>query len=363
MAREADPLRALLDRTGMSREDGSLDRLFGTADVVRIYREVTLLDGEHGPTLHVADPRDFHWQKARRDSLAGFLRIAEAKPKAVLEFARRRGMLELCQHMVPAQHNSHRRSVVMRANRSHDLKRYTLGNGRIRFEAWEPKGEPGGPFGCTPICVEPVAVWQELAQEARMVLWVAAKLRLGQGVTPRDGSVAAAACAAIDRFEQEHPSDEWESRSWLQLQWLWDRVDCWLLAGDVGPRVEVEHRWEGTRMVGGTGKLQLVWYAQSLFEALARDLALLVTSTAGVATCAGCGTAFIPKRKPIAGRNTWCDDPECRKAAGREYTRRSRGRRNHAAPGGSSEDAPAETDLAPDAPEQGWLAGLRRRLG
>lgn len=162
------------------------------------------------------------------------------------------------------------------------------------------------------ICREPMAAYREYSRAARAVLNVAAQLHAGKVGSSEDVSLIAAFCPIAPGLS---PLEE-AARQRLILSavlgdWMRDTVHPELDWGDSSPTIDL--RPNGS------------------FGAIVTTLAFAVARTDGLALCASCGQAFVPPRRPAAGRRSYCG--ECgpraaRRDASRDYRRRkSQGKR------------------------------------
>lgn len=72
------------------------------------------------------------------------------------------------------------------------------------------------------------------------------------------------------------------------------------------------------------GSPETTWTPGGLAGAIGIEASLAIARRDGVAVCAGCGTTFLPRRKPRAGDQTWCGDEACRRERQRRHTAKSR---------------------------------------
>ena len=273
-------------QAGISGVDGLLNSRNAPVHVLPI--TVELQEGEAG--LEVV------WQLARqRHGTAGpsvldekgllnaFLSLAE-EPKNhdpelrgadVLEFARRYGVLWLSQEGVP----------VVTAP-------WTFGDD----DSYEPRQ----------VLRIPVRHWRSLAQEAQAAIACAATLR-GRGAIKevpwrvlhelrerRKGRKQ----VRVGRNSGAAPFPQTIEE---KKRYLEEAVGEWLYFGDV----RASFSWVGT-------KPELELAGRGLMGAIARSLAVVISSVDGVVLCSGCESPYISGRKPRADQMHWC--PTCREA-------------------------------------------------
>jgi len=216
------------------------------------------------------------WRTDTAGLLDEFGALAEASDDAILRFAQRWGLLSLCEHELPDTHNP-------------------------------------GRYGCRPSERESLAVWRHFSRAAGAIVSIAAALHQGEDPRPQDWA------AVYERSGQDAPW--WDSGADFDAHPLSLVVNEWLVLGDVRPAL----RWRA----GSDPEIFLQpGSGTSLFGAIARELAFVVSRVDGLAVCSGCGAGFVPKRRPAAGRRSWC--PACKGAgkdrlkAKQEYRRRKR---------------------------------------
>lgn len=224
-----------------------------------------------------------------RGMLPAFLRIRDAE--GVLHFAERYGVLELCEHSIPAPH--------------------TPPPGSFAF------GELGQ---CLPLGAEsqqhwePIERWLHFVRGARALLQIAAALHQGHPGKGDDWAIVYEDFSDREGFDtiRQRPRSVEDDRDHFQLwvgEWLrWGRPAfsfSWL---EREPQVTV---WAHT------------------FGHLALQLVSSATRLHGLAWCIECGQAYLANRKPQAGRRNYCQ--ECGETAAsrnrqREYQSRKRRR-------------------------------------
>lgn len=209
-----------------------------------------------------------------RRMLTAFMGLGDKPAEAVLGFAKKYGVLGLCEHDVPAS-----------------------GHGDCVARGWR-----------TPQCWEPVEVWHMFAREALALTRIAGRLLQGQTGRAEDWQVV---YGRTKRNGERIP--------WWQQHLDVERVKVamvaneWLSLGRVRPVVDWRHSHKKPSVrLGGHG----------LFGALALQLALAVGQSPGFAICVHCRQEYPPTaRRPKAGQRNFCLD--CR-AAGipRQYSLR-----------------------------------------
>lgn len=311
-----------------SSEDGRVERPIVTPRWP-VAMDLRLVDGER-LQWRPGEP-EARWVEPRPGLLEGFVALRDGSPAKILQYARRWGVLYLCEHDFPSGHpvidywpgspidahacpfdentrltpealawDQYRERLdcyIMRRDQ------YFVQNGDLEgFEDDRPKAPPVSKdqipradfHRCSPrgyrtdMPWEPVSAWRAWAGRAYALLSITAALRQGEDWTAEDWRVA----SGSERWER--PKTTAECRR--QVEWL---ANCWLGAASVRP-------WLQT----GNGAAQLALGSSRgnspLFGAIAIQLALAVCGAEGFAVCDGCKELHTPTRKPRSGERTYC---------------------------------------------------------
>lgn len=223
--------------------------------------------------------------------LEEFVRLADRPAEAVLSYARRWGVLGICEHGLPLSHNP---------------PPTPLGPGSFPMTWCRPLAAESGVFR------EPLDAWWRYSRQYRAVLNLAACLHDGRLGQPEDWKVL------FYKESEERAVPWWRRRmdaEWSVLSFV---VNEWL---DIA-RVRIRHVFE-------RGKHDLPMSGMALFGALALQLLLAATRTDGLAICSACGLSYRPSRQPTTNRRRYC--AECRERgaslrdAAADYRRRKQG--------------------------------------
>jgi len=271
---------------------------------------LSIVDGH----LHLDTPGFFAGSAMVRPGpglLSGFMELEGASDKRVLAYARRWGVLELCQHHLPLGHPDVSLPGFL---------------GQANARSFMPAGN------CVQLWTEPIAIWRFWAGQARATANVGIRLR--NGLTPDPGDVA----RLYDRAPWVEPLPTSVRGAWLQplpappvtepaiyldaveelrshrrkavadrpltsseLRQIVDGVlEFWLEIARVGLRLTWIHGRPDVLLTGG------------LFGAIGSQLLMAITGSQGFALCGGCGAVHVPARPNDTQRRSYCFD--CRAA-------------------------------------------------
>ncbi len=234
--------------------------------------------------------------------------------EGVLGFARRYGVLEFCEHRLPATHNPRPLSIpLFGLIESPSLwKPVEVGTGRLPSFLIEDSGDR--PW-CEPTGVEAIEDWLYWAKFAASILNIASAL-IGDHPTKRED------WEIVITSESEERSkliDSLLSRNWIAKVYLQGAVNIWLHLANV----RLALSWPiGTP----TPVLEL---EANTFGVLAVQLLTAVTGAQSLTVCDGCTRPYVREgRRPQRGRANYC--PSCRSngVPGRIRQQRRRARPN-----------------------------------
>jgi hypothetical protein len=250
------------------------------------------------------------WVQPAPGMLTDFLSLADTPASATLRFARRWGLLELCNHDLPSEHPT-------------DVGLPTcLGETYLRVLHYERD--------CVRMTDEPAATWRYWAGQASALANIGVRLRRGLTIDPRDAMrllerapwapvmprsvrgrwddlAPTEPGAASSQYAPEHEHAREEHRRRVAdrpletaelRRTVRDALAFWLEMS----RVTVRLIWpKGRPDVVLTG---------GLFGALGVQLLMLISGSQGFAFCAGCGNVHVPARPNDTQRASYC--PSCR---------------------------------------------------
>ena len=222
------------------------------------------LDGEEG--LLWSQNKGARWTSVGPGLLEGFLALAEQPASAVLDYARRWGVLLVCKHNLPAGH----RLTGGPSTRTGGYKSCSLHSRRGGAGYWEP-----------------IEVWRDWARRARSVLQLAEQLSDGRLGSPDNWR----GISPVPLAMYLPPKTIVEAR--LSLV---SAVQTWLEWG----RAQVSIAWTGKSPDVTLGRNRLL-------GALAIELLFTMTRSRGFALCSSCGRSYAPKRRPRADQRRYCE--------------------------------------------------------
>ena len=237
--------------------------------------------------------------KAESRLLLKFIELEDAEDTSILDFARRYGILHLCeQEGLPVGHATAR-----------PIQNFCA-----------PKGWPDE-------CAEALADWRAWARRGGAALRLAAAIHDGQegefedwmAVAP--GSVVEIEGKTIEmrpgvlRVDREFVRGRWDALALI--------ISAWVDAAALRPRcIAVGHSIET--------KLAAPNPYSGLFAVISSQILFAAAKANRLYSCSACGRLYIPKHKPTFGRDTYC--PQCgiraawRAASARLYAKRKSGR-------------------------------------
>jgi hypothetical protein len=266
----------------------------------------------HGDHLYWKIDGIEEWTSLSPGLLESFWCLRNASPAEILQFARKHGVLELCEeHGVPASH-SHPNCEWMLASTDGSVP-------------WAP-----GAWAC-----EPLAIWRRFATQAYALAKVASRVLIGQLGLPEDWDdvdfrmaddrvwlsphayaevLSPANSTPVFRGAREDlllepegraipifdaAGNEWDPLTLEKHVIKW-RIAWWFRIGNVGPIFTWRNDEKPAIEFGGDG----------LFGAIALQIALALGQSAGLAICDHCHEFYRPPhRRPKTGQRHFC--PTC----------------------------------------------------
>jgi len=323
---------------GMEHREGTLDRP-AAAGSLMVPPELSLgVVKRHGKCLLWNLGQDGNWATMNRNTTTessmfeNFVKLGKgvAPAEEILSYAKRWGVLGICEHGMPSSHNppptprqpavsgyihdvvygcvpvvapDHLVSATSRWSSEHTWCRPPYSKHHRRF-------------------YEPVEPWRHYARQARALLNIAACLygipkTVGQGVEARTVYER-----TVGRPEDWQTVYEWKT---VKTPW-WSQeelgigyeillvqkiVNEWLTLGNIHPQfywsggehLTVEDVLAKPRLNLPQGAATITFVGGGLFGALALQLVLALSRTDGFAICHSCGGAYIPTRRPRSIRH------------------------------------------------------------
>lgn len=221
--------------------------------------------------------------------LESFVELADAPVKRILDYARRWGVFEVCEHDLPASHNPPPVPIPIDL-RPRDKLPWCHARGFWGARPWEG-----------------IEIWRGYSRKFRALLDLAARLHEGKVGEPDDWR----------RLNVAVEDDRGRSGRVLEQ----DQVQLAVVLNQFisQARVGITVEWDrATPVVAMTGR--------GLFSALVTQLVLATARSDGLAICSGCAESYAPRRRPRGGQRRYCEKCRERKVpqrdAARDYYRR-----------------------------------------
>jgi hypothetical protein len=248
---------------------------------------------------------------SNKELLDRFIHLADADAKQILAYARKWGVLHICEHGLPASHNPQLYSFSPEQTVEQCSP---LGWPEIpeRFGVIENEEEMEPLFSGW----EPIESWRAYSRDAQAILNIAAALYRDRATRLEDWerltNDAVGMMTADVHTKQEH---------------LVRAVKSWLVAGNVRPDIVLTKLGRGRNKVVSEPRITLGGYGPAwghLFGALACQLMYAITRAKGLAFCDGCVNTYIPTRRPRSDRRNFCESCQGRGEAERQASARYR---------------------------------------
>lgn len=251
--------------------------------------------------------------------LEEFAELADAPNDTILMFAKRRGVLQLCEHDLPSSHNAAPSGGILWPQ---DPMAYCHERMRRR----------GGPFSTIKaltsapiVCSEPIRVWRAFAREAGALVRLAAALHGGRQRAAADWHTIYARDPRV-QAQLAGRSTPWWSHDRHRQNILMERM---LIARKASDWIELGNVRLVSNWVGRVPGIQFAATMQgrmTLFGALALQLLFAISATPGLAICSACQASFTPRRQPRLNQRSYCDDCRASGAPSRDAKRDERRR-------------------------------------
>ena len=263
---------AAWDLAEITTKDGFLGRPWGTSRIVvpcriELGEDDTLLWSYGWPSETIPE-RIVKIVRPERGMLDQFVRLSrvDTSPEEICDYARRWGVLSLCQHGRPSGHNP---ACIPKFFMKGDVRWYS----------------------------EPLKSWRRCSRTAAAVVNAAAKLNTGKDLTAEETLEVLVQSGYAD-LQPEFQGPMGARR------WLSNIVEMWIYEGGVRPRIT----WQK-----GHWLVYLHPEFPGTFGALGCQVMQAIANSRGIAMCSGCHEAYEPKRAPDPRRNHFCE--QCGRAA------------------------------------------------
>ncbi len=257
--------------TGIIDADGTLERKV-PSQVILVPDRIDFDPGSGGRLVYSPER---HEVMPAPGVLQEFLRLCgqpeSQRPLKVVAFARRWGVLGLCEHDLPHTH--------------------------------EPGCYPRGWWDYPDRQLwEPISTWLHLSRAAFAILNIAHKLHQEPPAVGNPTDWA----AIFARSGRNAPW--WQQRPDVERIILGRVINEWLSLGNVRPSFEwhVSDRTPSVKLAG-----------PGLFGVIATQITYAAAAADAMALCSQCGRAYVPKRRPREGERHYC--PDCGTRAAKRH--------------------------------------------
>lgn len=311
-------------------EDGNLDRSFpsGGWDVP----DSVGIDGDRIVWKMARNTLDRkHIDAPPADLLSSFLSLDVDKPKDICAYARKYGILEIGTCGRPTTGHKHKSNPPI----------YRVGNkliyehplyGHSEYSACKRIGIEIDPDRMSYSGWEPLGAWRYYVRRARAILNLAANIRRKKLATRSD----------IATLVDQIPESEEEVMAWLDVPRIkedlfkeynsgeFNTLDYHRILGSgaLNEWIDLASNFAGLRfsfMWRGDGAKY--YLDTNHFGALGLQLGLAIAQSNSLATCSGCGSSYIPKRRPRSDQRNYCNVCRKRMIPQRDAMREHRARR------------------------------------
>lgn len=244
--------------------------------------------------------RSAYYKHARPSMLADFVRLCDADDAAILSYARKWGVLNICEHGLPCSHNQY------------------------------PYGLIDGVKPCLPQLLTPLPAqgsdfrfgerlehWRVWSRKAKALMTIGSHLNRRKLPRYGDWEVIKGFCESPWETESR-PYMKSLASARKELAW---EVDHWIALSQVRPRIS----WNET-VADWRCSLDALCTGPNLFGVLAVYLIGAIAAPGrGIAICSSCAQPYIPERRPDPNRNNYCR--HCQGKSGKQAARRDAARR------------------------------------
>jgi hypothetical protein len=230
---------------------------------------------------------------SNKDLLDRFITLADADKRQILSYARKWGVLHICEHGLPASHNPQHFGLSPEQTIEQCAP---LGWPEIpeRFGIPENEEDMEQLFSGW----EPIDSWRSYSRDAQAILNIAAAI---YNRKPREREDWERLAENADALVQADVS--------TQQKYLVQAVKRWLVAGNVRPDIVLTSVGRSKSNSVSEPRITLGGYGPAwghLFGALACQLMYAITRAKGLAFCDGCGNTSVPARRPRTDRRNFC---------------------------------------------------------
>ena len=243
--------------------------------------------------------------------LEDFIRLGESQAEDILNYARRWGVLLLCEHDWPAIHSHISRFPYLSFTRVPQSNTVCY-----------PRGYEGGTGN---LCWEPLQPWRRFSRRARAILAIANQLYKNELGSEKDWWDLMGREGPMPEKDDSGPSlDEIvkEDRGWTDEQFLSHKRE--------DEKIKLTNSVREWLSLASL-HLDFDWYEEvarfklttsGLFGALAMQIALAVSRRSGLGLCSHCGKVEMVERQPRADKNFYCKECRTNQASKRQAYKR-----------------------------------------
>jgi len=251
---------------------------------------------EDGPKVRYRHPKP--------GMLADFIRLEGARDADILAYARRWGVLGICDHGLPCSHNQYPTGILADVPPCLPILATPRPPGESEYRVREP-----------------LVIWRQWSRKAQALINISVQLNQDRFPRVEDWRVVKdLGDSGLGQTERDlsdlglvEPPDRRSMKDSTKLdeahRALAYELDGWISMGQIRPRISWVRQRQPDRMSqanwGARFSLDAVSSGPNLFGLLALNLLLAIARTS-LAVCSACANAYIPTRRPNPNRRNYC---------------------------------------------------------
>jgi hypothetical protein len=265
--------------------------------------------------------------------LEQFVNLYNAPGERIKDYAKRWGVLRLCEHLLPLSHNRYHPPFLFRPSTAEWMQR----RASEKYLSCEPLGDTWDAGW------EPLETWRQFALLFRTLLNLAASIHLIQPGKPEHWQIVEHWFQShSEHFARQDHMRFWESKWQADFKSYIDERQNTLSRKK--SQEAAKYRWSRklelevkmdfayiffthcvrTLLLISGVKINFLWVrtgpkthleANGLFDALVAQLILAINRSQGFVMCSSCGELYTPKRRPRPNQRHYCGKEECKKRA------------------------------------------------